>query len=139
LEGGGEKKGKGMDGIVVGIVGKFGNEFMAGSGGRVNFGRFGIVGRDGIVGIVVGNVVGNGGRVGNVVGIGGRVGNVGFGKVGAAGVVCRRLRAASPMSMPEKEIAMKKKANMMDLLKNDIDLQRIFALRLFSVCAYSKD
>ena len=43
-EGGGEKKGK--EGIVVGIVGKFGSE-VAASGGRVTCGTVGMLGRDG--------------------------------------------------------------------------------------------
>lgn len=103
VEGGGEKKG--MEGKVVGMVlgmeGKLGSE-VAGSGGRVPFGKVvGMVGREGKDGIV--------GKVGNV-GIGGKGGNVGFGKV-----VCRRWRAAMPMSiMLENEIA-KKNAKMMHL------------------------
>ncbi|KAI4299143.1 hypothetical protein L6164_032631 [Bauhinia variegata] len=127
VEGGGEKKG--IEGIVVGIVGMegmFGSE-VAGNGGKVTFGavgKLGMFGRGGRVGLskdglVVGSVgcgrdgmVGNGGTLPNV-GIGGKGGNLG--KLGAAGLVaCRRLRAAMPMLMPEKEITMVK-AKMKDL------------------------
>jgi len=75
-EGGGDRKGK--EGIVVGIVGST----VAGSGGRVNCGRVGMVGRDGC----------------GSVGIVGKEGMVG--KFGA--VVCRRWRAARVIVMHEK-------------------------------------
>lgn len=105
VEGGGEKNGK-VIGILVGIEGKFGSE-VDGSGGKVNCGRVGMVGREGRVGCGRdGKVVGKGGTF--PWGIVGKAGNVGFGKVDPGGVVCRRWRPARPVSMIEKEIAMRK-------------------------------
>ncbi|XP_006423766.2 nucleolar protein 10 [Citrus clementina] len=109
-EGGGEKKG--MEGIVLGILGI---EGMLGNGGRV--------GIFGLVGIVVG--FGSGGNVGF-----GSGGNVGFGNVGNVGCCgipgtegrggnvgnCNRLRAASP-SLMEANARATKKANMKQLLE----------------------
>ena len=86
VEGGGERKG--IEGKFVGIEG------MLGSGGRLNFGRPGMVGKLGIGrdGWVVGNVGTVGcGRFG-LEGNGGSVGSVGS---------CRRLRAAKLTSMLE--------------------------------------
>ena len=62
--------------------------------GSVGFGRDGIVGKGGTL------------PRGDV-GIGGKGGNVGFGSEGIDGSVCIRWRAARPVSMLEKEIAMK--------------------------------
>ncbi|XP_050209365.1 uncharacterized protein LOC126660074 [Mercurialis annua] len=91
--------------MVVGIVGI---EGMLGNGGKLNLGRVGMVGI-GRGGSVVGNV----GSVGiGRFGILGKDGNaLGFGKFGNEGKfgICRRLRAASPTSMPENAKAMKKK------------------------------
>ncbi|KAF5743932.1 hypothetical protein HS088_TW08G00520 [Tripterygium wilfordii] len=100
--GGGEKNG--MEGMVVGMLGI---EGMLGNGGNVTLGRVGILG-----------ILGNGGRVG----IGkdgcvvGRVGIVGCGSDGIVGRggkfgICKRLRAARPMSMLENANAMKKAIN----------------------------
>ena len=83
VAGGGEKKG--IEGKFVGIEG------MLGSGGRLNFGRPGMVGKLGI------------GRDGWVVGNVGSVGCGRFGLEGNGGSVgsCRRLRAAKLTSMLE--------------------------------------
>jgi len=87
--------------MVVGIEGKLGSE-VAGSGGRVSFGMVGMVGRDGCG---RDGIVGKGGTLPwGCVGIVGKEGMPG--KFGA--VVCKRWRAARPISMHEKEIAMRK-------------------------------
>ncbi|KAI4296427.1 hypothetical protein L6164_036385 [Bauhinia variegata] len=106
-----------MGGIVVGIVGiegMFGSE-VAGNGGKVTLGavgKGGMLGRGGSVGFGRDGIVGNGGTLPSV-GIGGKGGNLG--KLGAAGlVVCRRWRAAVPVLMLEKQMAMAK-AKMKDL------------------------
>ncbi|EEF39720.1 conserved hypothetical protein [Ricinus communis] len=105
--GGGERKG--IEGIVVGIVGI---EGMLGNGGKVTFGRVGMVGKLGSEGSVglgrEGWVVGNVGCGRD--GILGSGGNVGFGKLGTEGNggICKRFRAASPTSMPENAKAIKK-------------------------------
>ncbi|KAF2320521.1 hypothetical protein GH714_027956 [Hevea brasiliensis] len=94
--GGGERKG--IEGIVVGIVGM---EGMLGSGGKVTWGTAGMVGRLGSGGSVG---LGNGGNVGL-----GKEGTVGLGKFGTKGRGdnCRRWRAATATLMLENDKAMK--------------------------------
>jgi hypothetical protein len=106
VAGGGERNG--MEGIVVGIVGK---EGMVRIGGKLKLGNGGSVGL-GSDGWVVGKV----GCVGcGKVGIAGKGGSVGLGKVGTTGkvgmegtLVCKRWRAAKLMFMLEKLKTMKK-------------------------------
>jgi hypothetical protein len=113
VAGGGERNG--IEGIVVGIVGK---EGMVGSGGKLKFGiDVGMVGKLGNGGSV--GLGSDGWVVGKVgcgkVGIAGKGGSVGLGKVGTTGkvgvegtVVCKRWRAAKLMFMLEKLKTMKK-------------------------------
>ncbi|XP_061999448.1 uncharacterized protein LOC133716808 [Rosa rugosa] len=117
FDGGGEKKG--IDGIVIGmlgsegiVVGKVGN-VVAGSGGRVNLGavgRFGNVGlgRDGIWVLGRGGICvvgfGSGGNGGRGVGIGsGGTAPLGTGINGTD--VCNRCLAPKLMSMLDKHNA----------------------------------
>lgn len=93
VEGGGEKKG--MEGKVVGMVGRFGSEVAAGSGGSVSCGMVGMLGIEGC------------GRDGIVVGKGGTFPRGTVGTVGKGGN-CNRWRAPNAKSMLDKEIAMKK-------------------------------
>jgi len=113
VAGGGERNG--MEGIVVGIVGK---EGMVRIGGKLKFGiDVGMVGKLGNGGSV--GLGSDGWVVGKVgcgkVGIAGKGGSVGLGKVGTTGkvgiegtVVCKRWRAAKLMFMLEKLKTMKK-------------------------------
>ncbi|CAL5365180.1 unnamed protein product [Camellia sinensis] len=98
----------GIEGIVVGIVGSE----VAGSGGRVNVGRVGMVGSVGLGKVDGIWVLGSGGSVGigklGIVGIVGKGilgngGNVTLGRDGIVGVVCSRLRPAKLIWMLENE------------------------------------
>ena len=98
-----------MEGIVVGIVG---SEGMFGILGKLNCGIDGMVGKLGSDGIVVGN--GSVGKGGNGVGLG-KVGTTGT--VGIEGVVvCKRLRAAKLRLMLDNTLKTTKKATMKNLL-----------------------
>ena len=98
-----------MEGIVVGIVG---SEGMFGILGKLNCGIDGMVGKLGSDGIVVGN--GSVGKGGNGVGLG-KVGTTGT--VGIEGVVvCKRLRAAKLRLMLDNTLKTTKKAKMKNLL-----------------------
>lgn len=90
---------------------------MLGNGGNVGFGRVGAVGRVGTVGIA-----GNGGNVG--LGRDGIVGTAG------AGVVCKRWRAAKPISVVDSDNATIKD-RMKQCLEVAIVLTRIRKSKLF--------
>ncbi|EEF39725.1 conserved hypothetical protein [Ricinus communis] len=126
-----------------------GIEGMLGNGGKVTFGRVGMVGKLGSGGSVgLGRedwVVGNVGNVGcGRVGIFGNGGNVGFGKLGMEGNggICRRFRAASPTSMPENAKAMKKtKRKFLKevMLHLQIQLKMLYKKRYFVMFGMRKD
>jgi hypothetical protein len=114
VAGGGDER-NGMEGNVVGIVGKEGS---VGSGGELTVGIVGLVGIVGNGGIVVG-IGSDGWVVGKVgcgnVGIEGKGGNVGWGKVGTTGVVCKRWRAAKLLLIMLEKLKTTKKAKMKKL------------------------